>query len=260
MDNKKSKLYQIYSKYRKKVFKINFIFYPIAFLVAVIGFLYLRFVILTSKINYNIHLDDIKNLKKNNYILAFWHGRLLSAFFIRKYFNKSCVLISHNKSSYIVAVLAHLFSTSVIKGSSNKDGSKSVKHIVKLLKAGKNTVFAIAPDGSIGPRMRCNLGVITISSLSKTDILPITFSAKKGVILNSWDKFFIPYPFNNITLDLQQCIKITSENGSKKNLHDVRLELETVLNKITWNLDNNYGLQKIEPMDVDKKGHPLKLK
>lgn len=215
---------------------------------------------LSSKINYHIEIEDTSTLKEKNHILAFWHGRLLSAFLIRKYFKHASVLISHNKSSFLVKMLANLFFTSVVKGSTNKGGSSGVKTILQILKNKKNMVFAIAPDGSIGPRMRCNPGVISISLMSKITILPITFSAKRGILLNSWDKFFIPYPFNNITVKLKKPIDCRNPDGSKKDIEECRRLLENTLNKLTWELDSNYNHARIQPSNKDKKGNPLKTK
>ena len=246
-------------KYYFKTYVLrNVIFvYPMLFLLSIVAYIYLRFVMLTSKINYVIDAD-VKSLKSKTYILAFWHGRLLSAFFIRKFFYRSIVLISHNRSAYIVKLIANYFRTSVIRGSGNKDGAKSLKIVIKELKKNK-TVFAIAPDGSVGPLMRCNTGIATISILSKKEILPISFSAKKVIFLKSWDKFCIPLPFNSITLHLKKPISYKTDNGNKTQ-EDLRLEVEESLNNLTWYLDAKYGRGKIMPKDIDKRGNLFKVK
>jgi lysophospholipid acyltransferase (LPLAT)-like uncharacterized protein len=244
--------------YKKHIKSNEKLFYVLVFIVSIIAYIYLRFVMLTSIIRYDIKVDK-KLLKNNTYILAFWHGRLLSAFFIRKFFSRSVVLISYNRSAYIVKLIANYFRTSVIRGSKNKGGQESIKDVLKELRKPK-TVFAIAPDGSVGPLMRCNPGIATISLLAKVDILPITFSAKRGLILKSWDRFFIPLPFNSIKLHLQEPMSRLNSHGEKREIEDIRIELENKLNNMTWQLDDAYGRAKIMPADVDKRGKPLKLK
>ncbi|MFL1780696.1 Lysophospholipid acyltransferase family protein [Candidatus Hepatincolaceae symbiont of Richtersius coronifer] len=226
---------------------------------SIVAYLYLRFVMLTSKINYIIKVQDITNLKSDTYILPFWHGRLLSAFFIRKFFSRSYVLISYSKSAYLVQLIAQYFKTKVIKGSSNKGGKESIKQILGILKQ-KKAVFAIAPDGSIGPRMRCTSGIATIALLAQIPILPISFSAKKGIILNTWDRFFIPLPFNHITVYLDEPIYCRDTKQNKKHHEDIRANLENVLNHLTWKLDRLYKRNLILSADRDKKGRLFKIK
>jgi lysophospholipid acyltransferase (LPLAT)-like uncharacterized protein len=241
--------------YKKYIFNNDIIFYTIIILISIIAYLYLRFVILTSKITFKLNNNKPEDLKNKTYILAFWHGRLLSAFFIRKYFSHSCVLISHNKSAYLVKLIANYFFTSVIKGSSNKSDLTSIRNIIKYLKENKR-VFAIAPDGSIGPRLHVKEGVATLALLSKTPILPITYSAKFAIIVNSWDKFMIPLPFNKIMVDLEDAIDPMS-NNFEKNPSKIRNTLEERLTNKLYELDTLFNHKAITKATHDKKGRPL---
>ncbi len=247
-----TKLYTKYKKiYKKYILNNNYIFYPIIGFISIIAYFYLRFVMLSSKITYNLHNNQPQDLKNQTYLLAFWHGRLLSAFFIRKYFSKSYVLISFNKSAVLIQLIANYFTTKVFKSSNNKSDVNSIRSILKILK-NKKTVFAIAPDGSIGPRLYCKDGVITLSFLSKAKILPITYSAKRSIILKSWDCFMIPLPFNHIIVELSN--PIDPNLYIKEHLNEMQHNLQNILQETLWNLDKNFNLPKITQSQTDKKG------
>ena len=248
-------IYKKYKKfYKKYILNNNYVFYPIIVIISLIAYLYLRFVMISSKVTYNLHNNQIKDLKNQTYLLAFWHGRLLSAFFIRKYFSKSYVLISFNKSAFLIQLIANYFTTKVFKSSNNKSDVNSIRSILKILKNNK-TVFAIAPDGSIGPRLYCKDGVITLSFVSKAKILPITYSAKRSIILKSWDSFMVPLPFNHIIVELSPAIDPNSYN--KDNLNEMQNNLQNVLQNTLWALDSKFNLPKITQAETDKKGRKI---
>jgi lysophospholipid acyltransferase (LPLAT)-like uncharacterized protein len=246
------KFKQLYKKY---IFNNDIIFYTIIIIISIIAYLYLRLVILTSKITFKLNSNKPEDIKNKTYILAFWHGRLLSGFFIRKYCSNTAVLISHNKSAYLVKLIANYFFTSVVKGSSNKSDLSSIRNIIKYLKEEKR-VFAIAPDGSIGPRLHVKEGVATLALLSKTPILPITYSAKFAIIVNSWDKFMIPLPFNKIMVELEDPIDPMDSNF-EKDPAKIREKIEEKLINKLYELDGMFNRKQITKATHDKKGRPL---
>lgn len=241
----------IVGKFYKKIIKNHIVFCVVIFIASIFVYLYMRFVILTSKINYDIKVDK-SNLKKNNYIIVSWHGRVFLLSIVRKFFSNICVLVSSNKVAYLSRLVIRYFFGKTIKMSKDINTSSNIRSVLSALKQ-KKTMFLI-PDGSIGPLMTCNSGVDVISLLSKKSILPISFSAKKGVILNSWDRFFIPFPFNDITVCIGEPINPYYDNNEKKTKKYLRNAVENALNNQTWKLDSKYGRKKINKGVYDKKG------
>lgn len=256
--------YKTYRRwYNKHILNNDFIFFNILRVLSIIFYVYLKFVFLTSKIDYQIHTADLQKLKTNTTILAFWHGRLLAPLITRNYFDKGYVLISLSRGAYLIKLICKYFKVNVIEGSANRDGKdkggrESIKKILNLLKQ-PNTCFAIAPDGSIGPRMRCSAGLASIALLSRLDVTPLAYSAKRIYTVNSWDKFTFPLPFNHITAKMGAPIA-HAENGKRKETEALRLEIENTLNELTWELDTQYGHAKISPADVGRKGVTVKIK
>ena len=64
----------------------------------------------------------------------------------------------------------------------------------------KGISIGISPDGPKGPRHKVSDGILSISRLSNSLILPVGIGFKKKWVLNTWDKFIIPKPFNQITI------------------------------------------------------------
>ena len=53
----------------------------------------------------------------------------------------------------------------------------------------------MTPDGPRGPRMKINSSIVKIASLTGYKIVPLAYSVKNKIFLNSWDKFLLALPF-----------------------------------------------------------------
>ena len=252
--------YKFYKKHlRKKIFENNTLFSIIMKIFSWILYSYLYVVLRTSKIECNIQVDDIAMLKSDRFIFGLWHGRLLLPFFLnyKKITNPPTVLSSYSKHSQLISGVSQLFGAKTIYASTKKTTAKDLLTLIKELKTPKINLV-VTPDGSIGPRMRCNSSICILSATSKTPILPLSFSAKRGKFFNSWDRIFIPYPFNRITVQSGSIIYCHSEDPSiKVDLERKRLEIENTLNKLTWDLDAKYKHNKIEPALLNRKKQPV---
>lgn len=245
--------------YKKILLDNDIIFYSYTFILSIIGALFFRFVLLTSKITYDIKVDK-SLLKKQNFILGFWHGRLLAPLIVRKYFGAEArVLISHSKSAYMMKLICKYFGVDKVEGSGNNGGFAGVREILRLFKKAP-VALAIAPDGSIGPRMQCSEGIVALSQITKTPILLLSFSSSRGIIMNSWDRFFLPLPFSKITVHVSEVMNYFDESGENKNPEEYRLFIEKYLNDKTWELDKNYGQPYIERAETGRKGVLVKTR
>ena len=117
------------------------------------------------------------------------------------------------------------FDIKTIIGSSSKGGSEAIRNIIKSLKSGIS--IGMTPDGPRGPRMKINSAIIKIASLTGNKIIPLSYSVKKKIFLNSWDKFLVALPFGKGCFIWGKPIKI------KKNIsHNEDLKLSNKLEKI----------------------------
>jgi lysophospholipid acyltransferase (LPLAT)-like uncharacterized protein len=58
--------------------------------------------------------------------------------------------------------------------------------------------WAITPDGPKGPRYEAKKGIVELARLANKMILPVTYSSSKKRVIQSWDRFLLPYPFSRI--------------------------------------------------------------
>ena len=76
-------------------------------------------------------------------------------------------------------------------------GSTAIRELVRCLRRGHDV--GITPDGSRGPRYEIKPGLVLLAQLSGRRILPISFEYANAWRTRSWDRFFIPKPFSQVT-------------------------------------------------------------
>ena len=212
-------------------------------LISLIGSIYVLTVYKTSKVNLK-NRKKIENLLERNesFIYSFWHDQLLMCPLTWQSNSNIKVLISKHRDGDIIAQLISNLGFEAIRGSThktnkikNKGGLLSARKMIKSLKNGIS--IGISPDGPKGPRHKVSDGILSISRLSKSVILPVGIGFKKKWVLNTWDKFIIPKPFNEITVVWGDPISaITNE----KNNHQFKIKLENKMNNLTAQANKNY--------------------
>ena len=212
-------------------------------LLSIIGSIYVLTVYKTSKVNLK-NRKKIENLLERNesFIYSFWHDQLLMCPLTWQSNSNIKVLISKHRDGDIIAQLISNLGFEAIRGSThktnkikNKGGLLSARKMIKSLKNGIS--IGISPDGPKGPRHKVSEGILSISRLSKSVILPVGIGFKKKWVLNTWDKFIIPKPFNEITVIWGDPIPaITNE----KNNPQFKTKLESKMNNLTAQANKNY--------------------
>lgn len=174
----------------KIISEIKFLF------IGTIFWIYIWLVAITSKIRI-INKENSDSMRNSgaNLIFAFWHNRQFFLCFPERYSNVS-ILISKSKDGEFISRAINFFGIKTIRGSSSKGGIKALIEMHKTLKAGQ--VIGLTPDGPRGPVYKVQPGIVHLAQKSNLPIIPVSFSAKRKKIFNSWDKYQIPYPFNEI--------------------------------------------------------------
>ena len=198
---------------RKKLLK-HFI---VQQLLAFIAFIYIVFVKITSNIKYE-NIDSPKKYWQNKkpFILAFWHGQLMTFSYTWKINKKLNILASSHSDGRFGASIARYFKLNNIPISS--DGNNlSLRPIFKILNS--NNYIAITPDGPRGPKEKVSEGIIKIAKISKVPIIPVGFGSSKNFCLKSWDSFLITLPFSKCRIVWGDSITIP------ENLEDKEMEI-----------------------------------
>jgi lysophospholipid acyltransferase (LPLAT)-like uncharacterized protein len=173
------------------------------------------------------------------FIMAFWHARLLMMHWAYRGKNMS-FLISFHRDGQIMGKAGKLLGHHPIVGSTTRKGFSAFKNMIKALQNGSDVV--IAPDGPKGPRQKAQIGVIELSRITGSPIVPVTFSASKKIVFNSWDRFVLPYPFSRGVFIWGDPIHVDHE-GNRTHLEEKRLLLESRLNEITEKADHYFDSQ-----------------
>jgi lysophospholipid acyltransferase (LPLAT)-like uncharacterized protein len=170
------------------------------------------------------------------FIMAFWHARLLMMHWAYKGKNMSFLISSH-RDGQIMGKAGKLLGHHPIVGSTTRKGFSAFKNMIKALQNGSDMV--VAPDGPKGPRQKAQIGVIELSRITGRPIVPVTFSASKKIVFNSWDRFVLPYPFSRGVFIWGEPIHVDPK-GDRTHLEEKRLLLENRLNEITEQADHYF--------------------
>ncbi|GAB4518068.1 MAG: lysophospholipid acyltransferase family protein [Amphiplicatus sp.] len=173
-------------------------------LVATLAAGYIRLVQRTSRWEFlgREHVAAL-NARREGFILAFWHNRLLMAPVVRRETPKRVfMLISRHRDAEIMAQAARPFGVEFIRGSAanpkkagrDKGGAAALAQMIAALKDG--AVVGVTPDGPRGPAEQVQAGVIRLAHYAGAPILPGAWSTSRGKVLNTWDRFFLPGPFS----------------------------------------------------------------
>ena len=213
-------------KLSKKIIRSDFV----KKLVCKLVYIYIKFVLLTSKVKTIFYDFEFDEYAYRQSIYATWHGRVMMMPLVNPTKLKSCAIVSdHNDGRLIGGMIAHA-GIEIIYGSSNKNRLSSIKEILKGIKKGFN--FLITPDGPRGPAREVNGAIINIAGSTSLPIIPSSCSVKSKKIFNSWDNFMLPLPFNEIILIFAKPIHIP-ENLDKESQNKYSKILQDSLNQIT---------------------------
>ena len=215
----------------KKIFRTKIAYNVICWIASK----YIKFVSLTLKWSYlNKNYPETLWKKNENFILCFWHGRLLMMPISWQKKKKINMLISEHPDGQLISKTVKYFGIDTISGSSSKGSLKAIRNILKSLKSGQSV--GITPDGPRGPKMKINSAIIKIASLTGYKILPLSCSVRNKFFLNSWDKFLVALPFGKGCFVWGKPIKIKKNISTNEDLK-LSKKLENNLLKLTKKAD-----------------------
>jgi lysophospholipid acyltransferase (LPLAT)-like uncharacterized protein len=216
-----------------------------------IGYLYIRFLRVTTRITYRGEevLDEVRG-RSGNYILAFWHSRLVMMPYVYPG-DRLVVLASKHRDSLMLSRILHRFGLTTAFGSSTHGGVAGVREILRRVREGYDV--GITPDGPKGPRRRVKAGVIATARFTGLPIIPVAFSATRGRRLGSWDRTLLPWPFGKGVFVYGRPMEIPKD-ADEAEQERYRLELEVELDRLTDDLDRETGIGPEEPRPTEVTG------
>lgn len=198
------------------------------FCISILLYLYLRLIYSTMKDKMLNEGEGLDRAIGEGKIILLWHNQLaLGPYFLARLKN-AYALASPHADGKIIGYIVQLMGHKVLWGSSNRDGTKALRQIYKLLKSGANIV--ITPDGPRGPSEEFNSNIAELAKIARVDIILVGCALDKATRLKSWDKMLVPKMFAKVTYMYET---ITYETLKEGNIG--KDELAERLSKLTMN-------------------------
>lgn len=177
-----------------------------------------------------IELENDAPFKENgkNFVLAFWHGKMVAGWYLLKNRNQAA-LISSSKDGDLLARLLGYWNYELARGSSSAGGKEALEKIVHLAEAGFNV--AITPDGPKGPAKKMKAGCVIAAKKSGIPLLLAGIGYSDYWELKSWDKLRIPKPFSKVAVRFSDSI-IVEKHLSYEETSQLINEAENLLNNL----------------------------
>ena len=172
---------------------------------------------------------DIINTK-DQYIFCCWHNKLFLGPHLLPKNRIINALQSSHSDGMITSIVFKYLGMNIILGSSMKGGVSAFRKMVKSIQLGH--CIAITPDGPKGPKEILKVGIIKLSQITGTPIVPLVWVTSKYKSINSWDNFIIPYPFSKGIYCFGKPIHI-DKNLNKYDLEKTRKFVEEEINRLT---------------------------
>ncbi len=200
-----------------------------------ISSLFLRFLAFTTRkeVLHQEWPDQFWN-RGQNFIVAFWHQRLLMLPFL-PHRGRWGMLISQHRDGEFIARTVRLFGIDSVRGSTTRGSLAALRGMVRFYRAGGS--LAITPDGPQGPKYVVQMGAIELARQTGAPLLPVTYGAsRKKVFQKSWDNFILPFPFSKVVYLWGEPLWVPRDIN-REGLEEKRRILQERLRSITEEVD-----------------------
>lgn len=138
-------------------------------------------------------------INKKPFVLAHWHGdELVLMQLIGRY--RLATIASTSKDGEMMNTLIHLVGGRTTRGSSTRGGVQALKGLLRLVKEGYNSSFAV--DGPKGPIYQVKPGIFELSRLMGAPIYYAGVACdRRWVAEKSWNKAYLPKPFSKVLIE-----------------------------------------------------------
>jgi lysophospholipid acyltransferase (LPLAT)-like uncharacterized protein len=221
-------------KKKKKTLKKRILGWLMMNIVPTLGYYYIQLVGRTSKW---VIIDAEKNFAVFHggkpYIASFWHNRLLLMAFIFKIEGGKnvFVMISRSDDGLFISKTVRKFGINCSYGSSTRGGKEALEEMIRMHQD-EGVAMAITPDGPLGPKEEVKMGVIIMSKETGIPIYTLAYHAKRVWRPNSWDRFVVVLPFNEIYCFTTDPV-IVAKDATDAQMEASRKELEDKMRMTT---------------------------
>ncbi len=175
-------------------------------------------------------LEEVKRQHKK-YVLAFWHGSMLIAWFLHRPpgEQRSAALVSQSSDGEILSSVLSRWGFTMIRGSSHIGGKEAMQLMIDAVNDG--CVLCITPDGPRGPRHQMKMGAVRVAQKTGAPLVLMSVAMEKKKTLRSWDKFEVPMPFSKVFVRYAEPIivpELLDGNSLDEFLRDTEKKLQEI--------------------------------
>lgn len=170
--------------------------------------------------------------KNQNYVVAFWHGKMTAGWYLNRKRNFAA-LISRSNDGEILSNILKKWEIEAVRGSSHKGGKDSLN--ILLDKIDNNYSIAITPDGPTGPPAVMKPGAVILAKKKNIPLVLMGIAYSKKITLRSWDSFELPKPFSTVYIKYSEPILVDSGlsyDETDKRIKIIGERLTTVNNEV----------------------------
>lgn len=173
-----------------------------------LSILYIDFVYKTSKIDIKGYPELLHNENNEKFVLGFWHGESYCFFPVLKGSKLYVITTKNRRGDYIAKISSH-FGYSPIRVPDDPATGNFLIKIRKQINGAEGGNVAITLDGPLGPyHVPKDFPYIT-ALVSKRRMIPVSINvSRKKQLLNRWDRYVIPFPFNKIEIHFHEPMTI----------------------------------------------------
>jgi lysophospholipid acyltransferase (LPLAT)-like uncharacterized protein len=200
-------------------------------MLAFLGYFYLSFVALTSRIRVNPASEDSINALREGrpVVFTFWFQNIS---FLLYYFGvrRMPILMTPQGKTDRVTRLSEWMGLRVAKGSLEGGGRHALVTLLEQVKNG--SPVALAADGSRGPERKCKAGCFILAQEAGVPIIPVTWKAALRIkIPRRHGAIYFPLPFNSIEVKFGSTV-VVSKHYQFAELEGVKNQLATMLDRL----------------------------
>jgi len=184
-------------------------------------------------------LDRARSLSKQ-VIFSFLHGRLLVYTYAHRGRGIQALASEHPDGELMGRTVARL-GFGHLRGSTTKRGAAAFRDLASVLRSGFDAALTI--DGPKGPRGVVQQGAIELSRMTGSAVIPVTNAARPRMMLGSWDRFQIPWPFAKVVVAYGEPFLVPG-GAEREERERYRLDLERRLGELTTELDRGLGYDR----------------
>ena len=161
--------------------------------------------------------------QKKPLIILLWHNQVIGVTYGWNIKKKVYNIVTDHPDGTLSAKFHELLGFDSIVRSSKKP-TNILRELIKIGK--KNECIFITPDGPHGPKHQINGKIYNLVKKINANVICLSFITNNKLILNTWDKLMVPYPFSKGHYYFSEII-----DYQKFNEEDFNKEIKNKLNE-----------------------------